>query len=144
MVNHRQALSVSYFSDCFMEEAYKGGLDVNLNYGSSRRPQGLSWGTLICISENILEPHLSPYMPLYLVVSLVVQNLNGILCSQEPPLLNQWGFFFFLIIFIFRTFSSSSTGFFFFFSWPILGYVTAEVWLLCCKRLLCNCECLLA
>ena len=70
MVRRRQTLSVLYFSDDFMEEAYEGGLDVIFNYGSSRRPQGLSWGTLICILENIVEPHLSPYMPLCLVVSL--------------------------------------------------------------------------
>ena len=59
-----------YFSDYFMEEAYEGGLDVIFNYGSGRRPRGLSWGALICILENIFEPHLSPYMPLCLVVSL--------------------------------------------------------------------------
>ena len=70
MVRHRRAFSVSYFSDCFMKEAYEGGLDVIFNYGLGRRPQGLSWGALICILENIFEPHLSPYMPLYLVVSL--------------------------------------------------------------------------
>ena len=70
MVRRRRALSVSYFSDCFMEEAYEGGLDVIFNYGSDRRPKGLSWGVLIFISENIFEPHLSPNMPLSFVVSL--------------------------------------------------------------------------
>ena len=59
-----------YFFDCFMEEAYEGGWDVIFNYGLGRRPQGLSWGALICILENIFEAHLSPYMPLCLVVSL--------------------------------------------------------------------------
>ena len=34
MVRRRWALLVSFFSDCFMEEAYKGGLDVIFNYGS--------------------------------------------------------------------------------------------------------------
>ena len=38
MVRHHRALSVSYFSDCFMEEAYEGGLDVIFNYGLDRRP----------------------------------------------------------------------------------------------------------
>ena len=70
MVRHRQTLSVLYFSDCFMEEASEGGLDVIFNYGSGQRPQGLSRGTLIFISENIFEPHLSPYMPVCSVVSL--------------------------------------------------------------------------
>ena len=28
MVGRRWALLVSFFSDCFMEEAYEGGLDV--------------------------------------------------------------------------------------------------------------------
>ena len=56
MVKHCRALSVSYFSDCFMEKVYKGGLDVIFNYRSGRRPQGLSWGALICILENIFEP----------------------------------------------------------------------------------------
>ena len=53
-----------------MEEASKGGLDVIFNYGLGRRPPGLSWGALICILEKIFEPHLYPYMPLCLVVSL--------------------------------------------------------------------------
>ena len=42
MVRRRRALLMSYFSDCFMEEAYEGGLDVIFNYGSGQRPQGLS------------------------------------------------------------------------------------------------------
>ena len=42
MVRRRWALLVLFFSGCFMEEAYEGGLDVIFNYGSSRRPQGLS------------------------------------------------------------------------------------------------------
>ena len=70
MVRRRWTLLVLYFSDCFMEKASEGGLDVIFNYGSGRRLQGLSWSALICISENIFEPQLSPYMPLYLVVSL--------------------------------------------------------------------------
>ena len=63
MVRRRRTLSVLYFCDCFMEEAYKGGLDVIFNYGSGRRPQGLSWGALICILENIFEPYVPPYFP---------------------------------------------------------------------------------
>ena len=47
MVRRRRALSMLYFSNCFMEEAYEGGLDMIFNYGSGRRPQGLSWGVLI-------------------------------------------------------------------------------------------------
>ena len=69
MVRRRGALLVSDFSDCFMEEAYEGGLDVIFNNGSGRRAQGLSWGAQIFILENIFEPHLPPYMPLCLVVS---------------------------------------------------------------------------
>ena len=53
-----------------MEEAYEGGLDVIFNYGSGRRRQGLSWVEIVCISENIFKPHLSPYMLPCLVVSL--------------------------------------------------------------------------
>ena len=64
------ALLVSFFSDCFMEEAYEGDLDVIFNYGSGQRPQGLSWVGIVCISKNIFEPHLSPYMPPCLVASL--------------------------------------------------------------------------
>ena len=64
MVKHCRALSVSYFSDRFMEEAYEGGLDVIFNYGSGRRLQGLSEGSLICILENIFEPYVPPYFPL--------------------------------------------------------------------------------
>ena len=59
MVGRRWALLVSFFSDCFMEEAYEGGLDVFFNYGSGRRPQGLSWVGIVFISKNIFEPHLS-------------------------------------------------------------------------------------
>ena len=33
---------LSFFSDCFMKEAYDRGLDVIFNYGLGRRPQGLS------------------------------------------------------------------------------------------------------
>ena len=64
MVRRRRALSVSYFFDCFMEEAYEGDLDVIFNYGLGRRLQGLSWGGLICILENIFEPYVPPYFPL--------------------------------------------------------------------------------
>ena len=64
MVRRRRTLPVSYFSDCFMEKAYEGGLDVIFNYGSGQRPQGLSWGALICILENIFEPYVPPYFPL--------------------------------------------------------------------------------
>ena len=42
MVKRHRALSESDFSDCCMVEAYEGGLDVIIKYGSSRRPQGLS------------------------------------------------------------------------------------------------------
>ena len=70
MVGRRWALLVSFFSNCLMEEAYEGGLDVIFNYGSDRRPQGLSWVGIVCILENIFDPHLSPYMPPYLVASL--------------------------------------------------------------------------
>ena len=70
MVGRRRALLVSFFSDCFMEEAYEGGLDVIFNYGLGRRPQGLIWVGIVFILENISEPHLSPYMPPCLVVSL--------------------------------------------------------------------------
>ena len=38
MVRRRRALSELDFSDCFMEEAYEGGLDVIVDYGSGRRP----------------------------------------------------------------------------------------------------------
>ena len=65
MVRHRRVLLVSFISDCFMEEAYEGGLDEIFNYGSSRRPQGLSGVGIVCISENILELY-----ALYLVASL--------------------------------------------------------------------------
>ena len=41
MARSRRTLLVLYFSDGFMEEAYKGGLDVIFNYGSGRRLQGL-------------------------------------------------------------------------------------------------------
>ena len=70
MVGRRWALLMSFFSNCFMEEAYEGGLYVIFNYGLGRRPQGLSWVGIVCISENIFEPHLSPYTPPCLVVSL--------------------------------------------------------------------------
>ena len=70
MVGLLWALLVSFFSDCFMEGAYEGGLDVIFDYGSSRRSQGLSWVGIFCISENIFKPHLSPFMPPYLVTSL--------------------------------------------------------------------------
>ena len=39
MVRRRRTLSVLYFSDFFMKEAYERGLDVIFNYGSGRRPQ---------------------------------------------------------------------------------------------------------
>ena len=32
-----------------LEEAYEGGLDVIFNYGSGRRPQGLSQVGIVCI-----------------------------------------------------------------------------------------------
>ena len=35
-----------------------------------RRLHGPCWNTLICLLRDIFEPHISPYMPLYLVVSL--------------------------------------------------------------------------
>ena len=70
MVRRRRALLVLDFFDCFMEEAYEGGLDVIFNYGSGRRPQGLSWVKIVFISEKIFEPHLSSYMPPCLVMSL--------------------------------------------------------------------------
>ena len=38
MVRCRRTLSVLYFSDCFMEEAHEGGLDVIFKYGLGRRP----------------------------------------------------------------------------------------------------------
>ena len=66
----RWELLVSLFSNCFMEEAYEGGLNVIFNYGSGRRSQGLSWVGIVCILENIFYPHLSPYMPPFLVASL--------------------------------------------------------------------------
>ena len=34
MARRRWTLSMLYFSDGFMEEAYEGGLDVIFNYGS--------------------------------------------------------------------------------------------------------------
>ena len=60
---------MSNFSDFFIEEAYEGGLDVIVSYGSGRRPQELSWVGIVCILNNIFEPHLSPYMPPCLVLS---------------------------------------------------------------------------
>ena len=41
MARRHRTLPVLYFSDGFMEEAYKGGLDMIFNYGSGQRPQGL-------------------------------------------------------------------------------------------------------
>ena len=38
MARLRRTLSVLYFTDGFMEEAYEGGLIVIFNYGSGRRP----------------------------------------------------------------------------------------------------------
>ena len=41
MVRLCRTVLVLYFSDCSMEEAYEGILDVIFNYGLGRRPQGL-------------------------------------------------------------------------------------------------------
>ena len=38
IVRHHRTLSVLYFFDCFMEEAYEWGVDVIFNYGLGRRP----------------------------------------------------------------------------------------------------------
>ena len=70
MARRRRTLPVLYFSDGFMEEAYKGGLDVIFNYGSGRRSQGLGWEVLIYILENIFELYISPYVLLYVVTPL--------------------------------------------------------------------------
>ena len=86
MVKRRRALSVSDFFDCFMEEAYEGGLDVIFNYGSSRRLQGLSWVGIVCISENIFQLHLSPYMPPCLVVSMGgSKTIMESSAAKKPP-----------------------------------------------------------
>ena len=91
----RRTLSVLYFSDGFMEEAYKGGLDVIFNYGSGRRPQGLGWEVLIYILENIFELYISPYVLLCVVTPLdgsktgvesfaannTPSQINGALCA---------------------------------------------------------------
>ena len=52
-----------------MEEAYEGGLNMFQLWIRSKAAR-TEMGTLICILENIFEPHLSLYMPLCLVVSL--------------------------------------------------------------------------
>ena len=70
MARHHRTLPVLYFSYGFMEEAYKGGLDVIFNYGSSRRLQGLGWEVLIYILENIFELYISPYVLLCVVTPL--------------------------------------------------------------------------
>ena len=72
MARRRRTLSMLYFFDGFMEEAYEGGLDVILNYGSGRRPQGLGWGVLIYNLENIFELDISLYVPFALLCPWVV------------------------------------------------------------------------
>ena len=55
----------SDFYDCYMEEAYEGGLDVIFKYVPGRRPQGLSGVGSVCISENILELY-APFLAAFL------------------------------------------------------------------------------
>ena len=113
-----------------MEEAYEGGLDVIFNYGSGRRPQGLSWVRIFCISENIFEPHLSPYMPPCLVASLggSKTGMKSFAAKNLPSKVNGAFFFFFFFFFfslgpllplrllqVSSSSFSSSTGFFFLF-----------------------------
>ena len=122
MVRRCGALSVSYFSDCFMEEAYEGDLDVIFNYGSGRRPQGLSWGRANLQFREYFRALCASLLPLGWF-----KNLNGNLCSavgsfDEPPEL--FLYFYFFIFYFFRTSSSSSpssTGFFFFFFLAYIG-----------------------
>ena len=56
MVRRRRELD---FCDCCIEEAYEGGLDVIVKYGSGRRIQGLIWVGTESFAFRRIFSHLS-------------------------------------------------------------------------------------
>ena len=47
----------SDFYDCFMDEAYEGGLNVIAKYGPGRSLQGLNRVLIVCVWMNIPKLH---------------------------------------------------------------------------------------
>ena len=119
MASSRRTLSILYFSDCFMEEAYEEGFDVIFNYGSSRRRQGegMCWGALICILKNIFKPHVPPYILLGGSKTLIESS-----ALRRAPLMDPFFIFFRIFFFFYRFLLFLSP-----LSWSWLGYVTVEV-----------------